>query len=489
MAMSEQRLFGTNGIRGIFGKDLSVDFIVDVSRAIGVFFDEGPIVLGYDGRSSSFIISKIVTSVMMSMGIDVYNMGLTPTPCLQFTVKDSKFKGGIMITASHNPPEYNGLKPISHTGIEISREDEKIIEDIYYKKRFERPNPANFGNSFTLDSALNEYVNRVLTLVDVDAIKDCKFKIVMDFGNGVQSLVAPIIAKKLGCEVLTVNGNMDSAFSARGSEPKMDNLGNLSYLVKETNADLGVAYDGDGDRSIFCDEKGVIHWGDKTGSVLAHHLIGNKSIKTAVVCPINSSLIISKICDIVNSKTIFTKVGSVEVSYGMKNNSSSIGFEENGGFFYAPLNIVRDGAITTALILDMLSYYKKNPGKINKNMNKKDNNTTTADSNNDGANYCSRISMSQIYSMFGNTYQIKSSLKLKNTSIIPKVLDVCRNHGSAKKIEDIDGIKIWFDNLSWIMFRPSGTEPLLRIYGESDDHLLLDSKVREYVNLITKLDL
>src|SRR3712207_5994445 len=98
MAMSEQRLFGTNGIRGIFGKDLSLDFIIDVSRAMGVFFEDGPIVLGYDGRSSSFIISKIVTSVMMSMGIDVYNMGLTPTPCLQFTVKDSKFKGGIMIT-------------------------------------------------------------------------------------------------------------------------------------------------------------------------------------------------------------------------------------------------------------------------------------------------------------------------------------------------------------------------------------------------------
>ncbi len=484
MATSEQRLFGTNGIRGIFGKDLSLDFVIDVSRAMGVFFEEGPIVLGYDGRSSSFIISKIVTSVMMSMGIDVYNMGLTPTPCLQFTVKDSKFKGGIMITASHNPPEYNGLKPISHTGIEISREDEKIIEDIYYKKKFEKPNPETFGNSFTLDSALHEYINRILTLVDVDAIRNRKFKIVMDFGNGVQSLVAPIVAKKLGCEVLIVNGNIDSAFSARGSEPKMDNLDNLCYLVKKTNADLGVAYDGDGDRSIFCDEEGVIHWGDKTGPVLAYHLIGNKNIKTPVVCPINSSFIISKICDIVNSKTIFTKVGSVEVSYGMKNNSSLIGFEENGGFFYAPLNIVRDGAITTALMLDMLSYYKKNPDKINKNMDKEDDNATVVSV---GDNGYSRGSLSSIYRMFGDTYQVKSSLKLKDLNVIPKVLDVCRNHGSAKKIEDIDGIKIWFDNSSWIMFRPSGTEPLLRIYGESDDKLLLDSKVREYVNLITKL--
>ncbi len=292
MSLSKKKLFGTNGIRGIFGNDLSIEFIIDISYSIGSFFNKGPIVIGYDGRSSSFAISKIVSSVLMSMGIDVYNMGLTPTPCLQFTVKNSKYAGGIMITASHNPPEYNGLKPVASSGIELSREEELSIEDIYYQKKFKKITNLNFGNLFILEDALEKYVDRVLSFVDVDTIKRYKFKIVMDFGNGVQSLVAPLISKKLGCEILIINGNIDGNFSARGSEPKADNLNNLTELVKKTNADLGVAYDGDGDRSIFCDEHGVIHWGDKTGSVLTYYLIKNKKLKTSVVCPVNSSIII-----------------------------------------------------------------------------------------------------------------------------------------------------------------------------------------------------
>ncbi|MDQ6723409.1 MAG: phosphoglucosamine mutase [Thermoproteota archaeon] len=473
MSLSKKKLFGTNGIRGIFGNDLSIEFIIDVSYSIGSFFNKGSIVLGYDGRSSSFAISKIVSSVLMSLGIDVYDIGLAPTPCLQFTVKNSKFAGGIMITASHNPPEYNGLKPISSTGVELSREEELFIEEIYYQNRFTKITNLDFGNLFILEDALEKYIDKVLSLIDVDAIKRYKFKIVMDFGNRVQSLVAPLIAKKLGCEILIINGNIDGNFSARGSEPKADNLNNLTELVKKTNADMGVAYDGDGDRSIFCDEKGIIHWGDKTGSLLTYYLIKNKKIETSVVCPVNSSTVISKICNDLNNTVIFTKVGSVEVTHCMKNTNSIIGFEENGGFFYGLLNYVRDGAITTALILEMLSYYKQNPSEINLFAN--DDYASDSD-----------ISLSRIFKIFDNTYQYKSSLKLSNSDEIPKALDLCKNHGSVKKIENIDGIKIWFDNESWIMFRPSGTEPLLRIYAESDDKFLLDSKVKEYEELIKK---
>ncbi|MGN6346741.1 MAG: phosphoglucosamine mutase [Candidatus Nitrosocosmicus sp.] len=466
----KKKLFGTNGIRGVYGNDLSTEFIIDVSYAIGSFFNKGPIVLGHDGRVSSFAISKIVGSVMMSLGIDVYNMGLTPTPCLQFTVKNSNFEGGIMITASHNPPEYNGLKPISRSGIELSRDEERLIEDIYYERKFTNIKNSNFGNSFILYDALEKYIESALSLIDIELVKSSKLKIVMDLGNGVQSLVAPLIAKRLGCEVLVLNGNIDGDFSARGSEPKMDNLTNLTHMVKETKSDLGVAYDGDGDRSIFCDEQGTIHWGDKTGSILSYYLIKNKKIDTPVVCPINSSTIISKICNNLNHKIIFTKVGSVDVTHTMKNNDSIIGFEENGGFFYSPLNYVRDGAITTALILEMLSHYQKKPSELISSSRE--------------SNHNSKFTLSKIFKIFDNTYQYKSSLKLTSMEDIPKVLELCKNHGSVKEIENIDGIKIWFDNDTWIMLRPSGTEPLLRIYGESDDKYLLESKIKEYNGLI-----
>jgi phosphomannomutase/phosphoglucomutase len=475
MSFSNKKLFGTNGIRGVFGSSaLSIEFVIDVSYSIGSFFAHGPIVLGYDGRSSSLALSKIVSSVLMSLGIDVYDMGLTPTPCLQFAVKNSKFAGGIMITASHNPPEFNGIKPISSTGIELSREEEISIEYIYYQKNFAKIANSDFGNLFILDDALEKYIAKVISLVDVDAIKRHKFKIVMDFGNGVQSLVAPLIAKKLGCEILIINGNIDGNFSARGSEPKIDNLSNLTELVKTTGADLGVAYDGDGDRSIFCDEQGVIHWGDKTGSLLAFYLIKIKKLQTSVVCPVNSSTIISKICKDLNNKVIFTKVGSVEVTHVMKDTNSNIGFEENGGFFYGLLNYVRDGGITTALILEMLSYFKQNPSDLNKAINDYSNHDETI------------VSLSRIFKILPNTYQYKSSLKLLHIEDIPKVLNLCKNHGTVQKIENMDGVKIWFDDDSWVMFRPSGTEPLLRIYAESDDKFLLDSKIREYDDLIKK---
>jgi len=470
--LTEKKLFGTNGIRGIFGKDLSIEFLIDIAFSIGHFFEKGSIVLGYDGRSSSFAIQKIISAVLMSMGIDVYTMGLTPTPCLQFTVKNLRFSGGIMITASHNPKEYNGIKPVSSHGFELSGDDEIKIESIYYQKKFMREYSAPFGNLFKLD-VLEQYIDKVLSFIDADSIRRSNLKIIMDCGNGVQSVVAPLIGRKLGCEVLIMNGYVDPNFSARGSEPKMDNLSSLTEMVKKTNSDLGVAYDGDGDRSIFCDEKGIIHWGDKTGSILSYHLIRNKKMDTTIVCPVNSSLVVSKIGELVKRDVYFTKVGSIEVSYGMKNTNSLIGFEENGGFFYGPLNLVRDGAITTALVLEMMSYHKQE--KLGQNTNCGD---MLLDK---------KSSLSGIFSLLYNTFQYKSSLNLSNNDDMQHVLDVCAAHGSVYKIERIDGVKIWFDAESWIMFRPSGTEPLIRIYAESNDKSLLDSKVKEYLNLINKI--
>jgi phosphomannomutase/phosphoglucomutase len=470
--LTEKKLFGTNGIRGIFGKDLSIEFLIDITFSIGHFFGKGPIVLGFDGRSSSYAIQKIISAVLMSMGIDVYTMGMTPTPCLQFTVKNLRSSGGIMITASHNPKEYNGIKPVSSQGFELSRDEEIEIEAIYYQRKFMREYSGFFGNLFKLD-VLGQYIDKVLSFVDVDIIRRSNLKIIMDCGNGVQSLVAPLIGKKLGCQVLIMKGYVDPNFSARGSEPKMDNLSGLTEMVKNTNSDLGVAYDGDGDRSIFCDEKGIIHWGDKTGSILSYHLIRNKKMDTTIVCPVNSSLVISKIGELVRRNVYFTKVGSVEVTYGMKNTNSLIGFEENGGFFYGPLNLVRDGAITTALVLEMMSYHKQEKlGQI---------------TNCDDHLLDKKSSLSDIFSMFDNTFQYKSSLNLSSNDDVQHILDVCAGHGSIYKIERIDGVKIWFDAESWIMFRASGTEPLIRIYAESNDRSLLDSKVKEYLNLINKI--
>ncbi|MDP9288584.1 MAG: phosphoglucosamine mutase, partial [Thermoproteota archaeon] len=162
MPNSNGRLFGTNGVRGVFGSELTLDLIVDLSYSLATYYENGPIIVGCDGRESSPIISRIVRSTINSAGVDVRNAGLLPTPCLQYAVKFLDYNGGIMITASHNPAEYNGIKPIAADGVEISREDELDVEAIYYSKRFSKID--GYGLDFPDPLVINSYLNDVTQL-------------------------------------------------------------------------------------------------------------------------------------------------------------------------------------------------------------------------------------------------------------------------------------------------------------------------------------
>jgi len=455
-----KRLFGTNGVRGIYGKELTFSLIIDLTYALATYFKNGPIVVGYDGRNSSPLLSNIVSAVLNSGGLDVIMAGQLPTPCLQFAAKYKKCKGGIMITASHNPPEYNGIKPSANDGVEISREEEIKVEEIFYNRKFAKIDGTN--KTVSDENIINDYIDRVLALIDVEKIKSRSFKVVMDLGNGVQSLVAPYLLKQLGCQVFTLNSNIDGDFPGRGPEPTVDNLNILSNMVKDLNADFGVAYDGDGDRSIFCDEKGIIHPGDKTAAALVKYLINGKERGAEIVCPINTTLNVQLVANEANSNVIYTKVGSVEVSREMIKRNSLIGLEENGGFMYGKLNQVRDGAMTTGLVLDMLT-----------NFTASDNKTTN--------------SFSDIIASLKKIAQFKTKFKCPSREIANTIVTKCLEHGSPKKIENLDGAKMWIDDESWIMIRPSGTEPLIRMYGESISQTLLDSKVREYTRIIESI--
>jgi phosphomannomutase / phosphoglucomutase len=451
-----QRLFGTNGVRGIYGRELTLPLIVDLTYSLATYFNTGPIVVGFDGRNSSPILSNLVSAVLNAGGLDVIMAGQLPTPCLQFAAKAKKFRGGIMITASHNPPEYNGIKPCAEDGVEISREDELRVEKIFYNHQFSKVDQTN--KTFVDQNIVTEYTDKVLSLIDVEKIKSRAFKVVMDLGNGVQTLVAPYMLKKLGCQVFTINGNIDGDFPGRGPEPMVDNLSSLSNMVRDLDADFGVAYDGDGDRSLFCDEKGIIHPGDKTAAVLVKYLINAKHNRAEIICPINTTLNVQLVADEGNSNIVYTKVGSVEVSREMIKRNALIGLEENGGFMYGKLNQVRDGAMTTGLVLDMLANFSP----TNKPSNP----------------------FSEIIGSLKKIAQFKTKFKCSSKEVANKIVTKCLEHGSPKKIEKLDGAKIWIDDESWIMVRPSGTEPLVRMYGESISQTLLDSKVREYTRII-----
>ena len=442
------KLFGTNGVRGVFAEDFTLEFVHDLVLAISTYFKEGTILVGYDGRHSSTVISKLVCSTLNFAGLDCHLAGLVPTPCLEFATKALGYNGGIMITASHNPPEYNGIKPIASDGVEISREDENVIEEIFFKKNWKQRS-STFGSTKNDDRAIETYLDGIKSQVDVSKIKSKNLKVVLDLGNGAQAVTAIKLCEQLRCEVITINKQIDGSFPGRGSEPTPNNLQELSSTVVKNNADLGIAFDGDGDRSIFCDDKGMLLSGDKSALLLSNYLLKKNPNSKVVTCT-NSGNSIDEIVTQTNSTVIRTKVGSIEVSRKMITENALLGFEENGGFMFGKHNHVRDGGMTLALFLELLA-------SSNKSLNEE---------------------LATLPPSF--TTKDKISCKKEDVDrIISKLLNEFPNSDIS------DGIKIIFDKKNWVMVRPSGTEPIIRIYAESDSEKNLEILMKEYIQKIS----
>ena len=444
------KFFGTNGIRGVFDEDFTLEFIHEMTLSIGTYFEKGPILIGYDGRESSPLICKIITSSLNSIGIDCNVAGLVPTPCLEYAVKSLGYSGGIMITASHNPPQYNGIKPAGKDGVEISREDELIIEDIYSKKNW-LSKPEKWGITNDETKTIEIYLDGIMTHIDSNLIESKPFKVVLDLGNGAQAVTAPNFCKKLNCEVVLVNEQVDGKFPGRGSEPTPQNLSVLSKAVLENKADFGIAFDGDGDRSIFCDDLGNILTGDKSALILINHIL-KKNPNSLVVTCLNSGTNTETLAEKYNSKVLRTKVGSVEVSRKMLSTNALIGFEENGGFMFGKHNQVRDGCMSLGLMLDFLS--------------------TTENS------------LSQEISQLPPSFTTKDKIECSKENA-KKIISLLKDEFPDS--DTSDGIKITLDPKNWVMIRPSGTEPIIRIYAESTDLENLEALMTKFLQKVKSI--
>jgi len=452
--MSEQnRLFGTNGIRGVVNQDLTPEFVVKIGSAIGTFFKGGPLLVGYDGRTSNIMFAHAVISGLTATGCNVYDVGTAPTPTIQYAVKKHKMNGAVIITASHNPPEYNGIKVAANDGIEIPREDEIKIETMFFKEKFALVGWNKIGQTYTLPGILDEYIDAIKTHVNVKAIRKKHLHVVIDPGNGAGGLAAPYLLRDLGCKVTALNANVDGTFPNRPSEPRIENLGDLAITVKTLGADLGVAYDGDADRSIFVDEKGEIHWGDRTFALIEKDFLQRNKGAT-VVTPVSSSILVKEIADKHGGKMVWTKVGSTTVSQTMKKLKAKLGGEENGGVFYGPHQPVRDGAMTTALILNIMAKTGKKLSRL----------------------------LAELPLYFIEKDKIECSNKLKE-----RLLDAFTESVKDLNPDTTDGIKLWFKDKSSILIRPSGTEPIYRFYAEAKTKQRAMQLVKQYKSQLSQL--
>ncbi|MEM3769560.1 MAG: phosphoglucosamine mutase [Candidatus Bathyarchaeia archaeon] len=431
--LSQRRLFGTNGIRGLVNKELTPELAITIGSAIGTYFHHGDLLVGHDARTSSPMLAKAIIAGLNAAGCNVLFAGMAPTPTLQYAVKNHRLDGGIIITASHNPPEYNGIKVVWNDGIEIAREQEIEIEEIFFNDKIRFSNWDEIGDVQTLTGIIEKYVEAIKRHVNTAKIASKHYHVVVDAANSVAALAVPKLLRELGCRVTTINANIDGAFPARPPEPRPENLGDLASTVKAVGADLGVAFDGDADRSIFVDEKGEIHWGDKTFALVEKYFL-MRNPREKIVSPISSSTLIKDIVDAYGGEIVWTKVGSVIVSHTMKRLNAKLGGEENGGIFYGPHQPVRDGAMATALILGIMAETGEKLSSL----------------------------LAELPKYFIEKGKVECSEQLKG-----KVLEKLIEQTKGLNINTIDGVKIWFENKSSILVRPSGTEPLYRLYAEA----------------------
>jgi len=450
MASLQGRLFGTNGVRFIPGVSADLEFVIKFAECIGSYFSEGDVLVGRDGRVSGEAVSLALTSGLMSSGRDVAEAGIVPTPALQYATKALGFRGGVMATASHNPAEYNGLKVVGADGVEINRLDEQKVEKIFHDGSFRRANWKDVGESRMEPSVIRTYLNGILSKVNDRLISGRKFSVVLDPGNGAQCLAAPYLLDALGCKIVTIHSVLDGGFPGRGPEPTPENLGDLSAAVRAAGADLGVAYDGDGDRAIFCDESGNVYWGDRSGSLLADYLL-ERTPNATIVTPISSSQAVEVVAAKRRGKVIRTRVGSVDVSRTMIERGAYFGFEENGGCIYPAHIAVRDGGMATALMLECLAARGLSFSKIM-------------------ANAVPRF------------FQAKTKLHVSPDKVKETMRRIEAQGG--QRLEKVDGLKVWTDDRTWVLVRPSGTEPMIRVFAESDTEEKVNSVFKKYVRLV-----
>ena len=436
------KLFGTNGIRGVINEDMNSELALGIGLAWGTYLKKTAfkpqVAIGTDARISSYMIKSAIISGLLSSGCDVVDIGRIPTPTLQYMVKTRNYDSGVIITASHNPPQFNGIKGTSNNGTEFSKNIEEEIEKIYFKKDYSFADWKNVGTVKIMkkEEAVDSYIDGIISNVNVDIIKEKNFNVILDCGNGIGGDVTPQLLERLGCKITKLYCEPNGMFPGRNSEPTPENITDLIKKVIDKNADFGVAQDGDADRAIFIDEKGKYIWGDKTLSLAAKYITKQRN-GGITVTPVTTSSCLDDIVIQNGGKVIHTKVGSPIVASVMIENNAIFGGEENGGLIFPEMQYCRDSAMTIAKIMEIMA-----------NENK---------------------SLSELIGEIPNYYMVKTKTHCpenKKNIVMNEIINQTKNDKKVKKIDKTDGVKLFFED-GWILMRPSGTEPMFRIYSES----------------------
>lgn len=421
-------LFGTFGIRGIANEKITPELSYKLGLALSTYLDgDGKVSVGHDPRTSSEMIEHALVSGINSGGCDVLRFGMVPTPVLSFGTKHFSCDSGIMITASHNPPRYNGLKFWDDTGAGFVREKEDEIERLV-EKGGETVSWKQIGESRKVD-AITPYrkaINERISDFDRD------IKVILDCANGAGSDISPKVLSDLGCHVVTMNSQADGRFPGRMPEPTEENIGDLINAVTSMDADLGIAHDGDADRTIIVDEKGNPLSGDRVFAFAAMNYLRNKD-GPRIITSVPTSSVLDDVAEKLDGELVRTKVGEPELVRELRKNGGELAGEENGGVIFPDWAMSREGIMTAVQFVDYVARTGKPASEINETLPE--------------------------YKQLKKKIDCPDKLK-------PKVLEDLSQKLDHYTPNRTDGLRIDFDD-GWFMLRPSGTQPIFRCFSEA----------------------
>ena len=429
------KVFGSSGTRGVANEELTPEFVLKIAKAAGTVWRSSRIALARDTRATGDMLADAAASGLASVGADVDRLGVVPTPGAQ-AYAEREGMPVLMITASHNPPKYNGVKLVGDDGIELTVDDLERVEEKFLAEAFDAARWNETGHGRHIDDARDYYVDQLLDAVDRERIADADLTVALDPGHGAGSLTSPTFFRKLGCDVVTANSQPDGHFPGRDPEPVPENLGDLGRLVRASDADVGIAHDGDADRAIFYDETGEYVEGDATLAALA---AAELDPGDAVVSAVNVSQRLVDVANRTDARLELTPIGSTNIITRIRELRRQdvhvpVAGEGNGGIFFPDYRVTRDGAYTAAKFLELLVDARA----------------------------------SEVVADYDGYHNVRVNVSYADDAERDAILAAAERTATESDVDvnTKDGYRLDYGD-AWVLARPSGTEPMVRIYAEA----------------------
>lgn len=442
-------MVSVSGIRGIVGESLTPEIISEYTYAYSEFISKGKIILGQDSRISGEMVKNIVTGILLAKGLEVIDIGIVPTPTVQFTVKQLNAQGGIVISASHNPNEWNALKLLNGTGEFLTPEENNILIDFLHKpKAYKKWNEIQRKHNYF--EAIDKHIEAILNLdlIDVEKIRKRKFRILLDCVNGAGVYSVPKLLNKLGCEVIEYNCEKTGIFP-RLPEPLPENLTDTINMIKNTNVDLGIVVDPDVDRLVLITDGGIPFGEENTITQCVKYVLSKS--KGNVAINLSTTRAVEDVAKEFNCNVFRSPVGEANVVKKMKEVNAVIGGEGSGGIILPALHYGRDALVGIALTLQNLT----------------DNN----------------ISITELKSTLPEYFISKMKIELEKSP--DEILKQLTQRFSSENINTEDGLRIDFPE-HWVHLRKSNTEPIIRIIVEAKTESKADEIAKTFYDEIQK---